>query len=108
MELQVVLDEGTEDYAVRSGKRHLGTLYAKDCEILGQCWVFDVKVKDTFGRNVYFYSSPESAACGYRKKSATKKKSVPCTTQPFGLLLRASPYYPAYAERAYRHLPKAR
>ncbi len=61
MDLQLVLDKRTGDYAIRRGKKPLGILYKKDCEVLGQCWVFDVTALGVFGRDAYFYSSPALA-----------------------------------------------
>ena len=61
MVVKLVRDKKTGDYMVRSGSKHLGVLYEKHCAVLGQCWVFDVKTKGIFGRDAYFYSSPDLA-----------------------------------------------
>ena len=61
MVVQLVRDRKTGDYAVRSGKKHLGALYENDCAELGQCWVFSVQAKGIFGRDAYYYSSPALA-----------------------------------------------
>lgn len=61
MEVRLVGNEKTGDYAVVDGKRHLGVLYREETSWLGRCWIFDVQAKGAFGRDVYYYSTPELA-----------------------------------------------
>lgn len=62
MDVRLVGSEKTEDYTVTDGDKRLGVLYHQhECSVLGDCWVFDVQVKGTFARDVYYYATPETA-----------------------------------------------
>jgi len=74
MALQLIQDKKSGDYAVRMGGKPLGILYEKDCSELGNCWVFDVKTRGLFSRDVYFYSSPDLAKEWIPKEMRNKKQ----------------------------------
>ncbi|MDD5169190.1 MAG: hypothetical protein PHN75_10255 [Syntrophales bacterium] len=59
--VKLVMNKKTGDYTVIYGKKKMGLLYEWECPWLGRCWVFDVHVKGVFGRDAYFYSTPERA-----------------------------------------------